>query len=177
MILAQQPKVEKVRVEGTTWHGEPDTRLAFSSPIILWDEEFRAIPYHENPKDANDPNSGRGTIGNEVNWPPSCTCTSFTAFGCTKDNKIVVASMFQRETGRNCGIHAIEMAYLLKERFRAQRAVIGGGSADTQQFLRGDFSDELLEAGARPKLAMESAAPEVIGPRGLGAIFAVLRKL
>jgi len=97
-------------------------------------------------------------------------------FEVVPDGEIVVASMFQSEIGRNCGIHVKEMAYLLKERFGAQRAVIGGGSADTQQFLRGDFPDELLEVGARPKLATESAAPEVFGPRGLGAIFAVLVK-
>jgi len=180
IILAPHPKVTKLPVDGTKWDGEPDTLLAFSSPIILMSDEFPDIPYHPNPKDANDPTSGRGTIGNEVNWDPKTTCASFTAFGCTEDGLIVVVSMFEevepRLTGRNCGILAHEMALLLRDEFDAQCAVIAGGAADTQQFLRGDLPNELLEAGRRAKQATEHGAPEVIGPRGLGAIFAILQK-
>jgi hypothetical protein len=167
-------------VDGTKWEGEPDTLLAFSSPIILMGDEFPDIPYHPNPKDTNDPTSGRGTIGNEVNWDPKTTCASFTAFGCTEDSLIVVVSMFEEVgpglTGRNCGILAHEMALLLRDEFDAQCAVIAGGAADTQQFLWGDLPNELLEAGRRAKQAKEHGAPEVIGPRGLGAIFAILQK-
>jgi len=180
IILAPHPKVARLLVNGTKWYGEPDARLAFSSPIILESDKFPDIRYHRNPKDANDPTSGRGTIGNEVNWDPKITCTSFTAFGYTQDGLIVVASMFEEVepglTGQNRGILAHEMALLLRREFNAQGGVIAGGAADPQQFLRGDLPDELLEAGSRAKQATEHGAPEVIGPRGLGAIFAVLRK-
>ncbi len=176
MILAPTSNVDKVKVAENTWKYQTEISLAFSSPIILWEGEVREIPYHENPKNANDPTSGRGTIGSEVNWPTDTTATSFTAFGCRADGAIVVVSMFQSTPGRDFGIFAREMAELLKAHFNVTRAVIGGGSADTQQFLRGDTPADILEATARPKTDTENAAVEVSGVRGLGAIFAVLKK-
>jgi hypothetical protein len=177
MVIAPIPEVRELEVRNDFDPKAANIRLAFSSPAIIRRGYFcfDEIEVHDNPPDANDPTTGRGTIGNEVNWYPSWTGSSFTAFGC-KDHQLVVASMFQQQPGRNCGILVGEMAYLLKEHFGVSDAVIGGGSADTQQFLRGDAHTELLVAGARPKVADEKSAPEVIGDRGLGAIFAVLKK-
>ena len=159
-------------------------KLAICSPIILRNGRpvtAKGIDYWPNPKDPNDPDSGRGTIGNEVSWNPAATCTSFTAFGVTEDKRIVAVSMFEGsrigEVPRNHGILATEMGWLLKK-LGASSGVIGGGSADTQQFLDADDCDmpKLIVASPRPKDRVEAARSEVEGPRGLGAIFAVLQK-
>lgn len=177
-VLAPTPRLERLRVNSRTDVKLRRIKLGFASPAIVRKGKLCAneIPFHDNPKDKSDPKTGRGTIGNEVNWSPSTTGASYTAFGCAGE-KIVVASMVQSDRGDNCGILAAEMALLLlRKEFGVQDAVIGGGSADTQQYLKGDAPDEFLEAPARPKKESEHAGVEVSGARGLGAIFAVLEK-
>jgi len=153
----------------------PLPQLAICSPFVL---------HHGIPRTPGEiqfcPNDVDQTIGNEVNWNPLTTCTSFTAFGVA-ENRIVVVSMFETLRGgdpaRNRGITASEMGWLLKV-LEAEDGVIGGGAADTQQFFDVDVCGlpTLLEAAPRFKRPEEGGAVEVQGARGLGAIFAAVQK-
>jgi len=174
----RQPVVGSFLVEDGKWQDQklPMPDLAICSPRILKCGVPVAaceIPYCDNKE--------RQTIGNEVNWDPAATCTSFTAFGVSARGEIIVASMFEGahlgDTARNRGILATEMGCLMLQ-LGATDAVIGGGAADTQQFLDADCGDmpPLMLAPPRAKRPEEAATREVEGPRGLGAIFAVLQK-
>ena len=170
------PIVGSFRVGDNKWADSPSPDLAVCSPRVLRDGKPLSasdIPYCDKSK--------RQTVGNEVNWDPEKTCTSFTGLGVTAEGSIVVASMFEgshrADSERGRGILATEMGWLMK-RLGAQDGVIGGGSGDTQQFLEADCGDmpRLMLAPSRSKKPEEVALGEVEGPRGLGAIFAVLQK-
>ena len=68
-----------------------------------------------------------------------------------------------------------EMADLHLHHLHAQDAILGGGSADTQQFLRGD-QPQYMVAPFRTRPFGQGGRAEVEGVRGLGAIMAVLAK-
>lgn len=186
IYLAPNPRVEQLAISDNmpVQPIDDEGTLAICSPRILCNRKPLSageVPFHPNPKDPNDPESGKGTIGNQVNWNPATTCTSFTAFGITDDCQIVAVSMFEGaqigDVSTNRGVLACEMGCLLAE-LGAVDGVLGGGSADTQQYMDADCRGmpRLLAAPPRPKRAEEAAKGEVEGPRGLGAIFAVLLK-
>ena len=177
IVLAPEPRVCQLPLEQNQCQ-EPLPELAFSSPIIL---------EGGNPKVPQEvdycPNDIDQTVGNEVNWHPATTCTSFTAFGINRQKWLVVVSMIEGlrmgNPPRNRGITASEMGWLMSQpELGATDGVIGGGAADTQQFLDVDCDDMpmLLEAPPRFKRPEEGGVAEVLGARGLGAIFAVLQK-
>ena len=122
------------------------------------------------------------TKNDEVNYPPPTTMASFTAFGVSKDGHIILVSMFEELRGKgngcNLGVTIYEMARLLTEKnlgLEAKEAILGGGGADTQQFLRGD-RPQYMTAPVRARSPEQGERPEVEGARGLGAIIAVLAK-
>lgn len=175
-VFKPQPRIDRLPVNDNQCAG-PLPELAICSPVILENGNAKA------PADlAYCPKGLDQTVENEVNWDPETTCTSFTGFGATEDRKIVVVSMFESIRGgeptRNRGITASEIGWLMSESpLDAVEGVIGGGSADTQQFLDADCKGmpALLEAPPRFKRP-EEVSTEVLGPRGLGAIFAVFPK-
>jgi hypothetical protein len=88
-------------------------------------------------------------------------------------------SLRQGNPARNRGITASEMGWLLSQpELGARDGVIGGGAADTQQFLDADCDGmpTLLEAPPRLKRPEEGGVKEVEGARGMGAIFAALHR-
>ena len=174
--IAPEVRVRRFQVAG---HKPVDRlpELAICSPVILESCRIKVpedIPFC--PKNTDQ------TIGNEVNWDPASTCTSFTAFGVTETRQVVAVSMFESLRGErpasDRGITATEMAWLLANPvLGCTDGVIGGGSADVQQYLdvASDTLPALLEAPPRFKRPGEESV-EVVGARGLGAILAVLQR-
>jgi len=119
------------------------------------------------------------TKRNEVNYPPSTTMTSFSAIGVSKDGKVILISMFEglrgMDRGVNLGVTIYDLAGILEKELDARDAILLGGGADTQQFVRGDFPQHMV-APVRARSPGQSDRPEVEGVRGLGAIIAVLAK-
>lgn len=114
--------------------------------------------------------------GDWVDWPPESTATSFTAFGVDQSGKqLLMASVFEGEWGvdhpQGKGITPRAMGQLLL-RYGAHDAILGGGAADTQQFIHGRLP-RFRNAPVRPKSALASRG-EVEGVRGLGAIAGVI---
>ncbi|MDQ2696274.1 MAG: phosphodiester glycosidase family protein [Pseudomonadota bacterium] len=118
------------------------------------------------------------TRGDEVNFPPPLTKTSFTAFGVDPQGRLICVSLFEGQRGEdgggNLGVSVHELAALLGE-LGAVDAILGGGGADAQQFLRGDRPQHLT-APLRARPPGQGARAEVEGPRGLGAILGVLAR-
>ena len=85
-------------------------------------------------------------------------------------------SIRSRGPARNRSITASEMGWLLAK-LGATEGIIGGGGADTQQFLDAGSGDlpMVLEAAPRFKHPKEGGGAEVQGARGLGAILAALQ--
>ena len=117
------------------------------------------------------------TIGNEINYSPYDDRTSFTAFGVTDEGTLIAVSMFSGisdqkgdtlafRAEKNRGITLNEMAHLLIE-LGASDGIAGGGSGDTQQFIkdRGIWVSE-------PRF--QAKRGQVAGLRGLGAILCIL---
>lgn len=104
--------------------------------------------------------------------------TSFTSFGVTREEKVICVSMFERPRGAgaplNLGIDALEIGELLHQ-LGATDGILGGGSADTQQFIRGD-RPEFMFAPSRLRMAEEGRRPEPEEPRGNGAIVTLLAR-
>ncbi|MBC8457178.1 MAG: hypothetical protein H8D67_04180 [Deltaproteobacteria bacterium] len=113
-----------------------------------------------------------------VNWDPATTCTSFSAFGALTDGRIVCLSMFEELWGlghaEDRGITAREMAQLLFDKLNATEGVLGGGSADTQQFIKHDIP-KIMVGPKRKRKPEEGNQVQVEGMRGLGAIPATFR--
>jgi hypothetical protein len=117
----------------------------------------------------------RHLMGDWVDWDPDTTRTSFTAFGVDNAGRLLMASVFEGEwgvhTAINQGILAREMADLLC-RNGASEAILGGGGADTQQFIHGRYP-RFRNGPVRSK-PLAALRGEVVGIRGLGAIAAIL---
>ena len=113
-----------------------------------------------------------------VNWDPAATRTSFSAFGTLTDGRIVCLSMFEELWGlghaEDQGITAREMAQLLFDELNATEGVLGGGSADTQQFIKHDLP-KIMVGPKRKRRPEEGSQVQVEGMRGLGAILAAFR--
>ena len=176
--IAPKVRVRQLKVKNHKPHAEDDLPdLAICSPMILESGRIKVpedILYCSKRKDQ--------TIGNEVNWDPANTCTSFTAIGVTETRRVVAVSMFESLRGErpasDRGITATEMAWLLTDPvLGCTDGVIGGGSADVQQYLdvTSDTHPALLEAPPRFKRPGEESV-KVVGARGLGAILAVLQR-
>jgi hypothetical protein len=119
------------------------------------------------------------TEGDEINFPPPTTMTSFTAIGVKEDQKIIFLSMFEgirdQDRGCNLGITIYEMAELMKSELNTRDAILGGGGADTQQFIRGNYP-QFIASPVRARSPQQDYRPDVKGIRGLGAIVGVLGK-
>ena len=129
------------------------------------------------------------TVGNEVNYSPTKTLSSFTVFGISESRELIVASMFagkdwEDDDDLNCrffkakrneqnvqieGITLQKMADLLMQDFTVTDAIVGGGAADTQQYVEG----ERIWAG---EPSGTNRGIEVLGLRGLGTILTVVPK-
>jgi hypothetical protein len=154
--------------------------IAISGPRIL--ESSRNIAHVIPMREA----SFGQTRGNEVNYSPTKTLSSFTAFGIGKERELVVLSIFagnwEDDDELNCrffkakrdedgkqieGITLSQIAELLSDEFSVTDAIAGGGAADAQQYIAG----ERIWAG---EPSGENRGIEVLGLRGLGAVLTIL---
>lgn len=127
------------------------------------------------------------TVGDEVNFCPSTTRTSFTAFGVDAQGRLLCVSMFAGTrvsttepaaasyfaADQEQGVTLVDMATLLI-RLGAVDAIAGGGSGDTQQFIAGQSLYASLPRQQRDRVQVgdaESRLAEKI--RGVGGILAV----
>ncbi|MBN2356420.1 phosphodiester glycosidase family protein, partial [candidate division KSB1 bacterium] len=191
---AQHPHIMDIEFEdGRVIRPTSLPKLAMHGPVLVQNGEdvskkvlYRPNPDSEAPYSLDPDNPHHQSIlrlpkgaveGCEVNYPPPTTMTSFTAFGIHQDKRIIFVSMFEelrhQGKGTNSGITLFEMADLLLNHLDAQQAILGGGSADTQQFLRGD-QPQFMVAPFRTRPFGQGGRAEVEGVRGLGAIIAVL---
>ena len=112
------------------------------------------------------------------NWDPETTRTSFSAFGTRTDGRIICLSMFEELWGlgqaENRGITAGEMAQLLFDELKATEGILGGGAADTQQYIRHDLP-KIMVGPKRKRKPEEGSQVQVEGMRGLGAILAAFK--
>lgn len=160
-------KVELVRNEIRSPSDLPS--LAIAGPPLVEDGEIKTkIPHRET---KNGP-----CRNDEVNFHH--VYTSFTGFGVTKKGEVICVSMFERPRGtgapQNLGIDALEIGELLLQ-LGATGGILGGGGADTQQFIRGD-KPEFMFAPSRLRLLEEGTRPEPEEPRGNGAIVTLLAR-
>ena len=188
------PHIAQIKFEqGKIVHPTILPRLAMYGPALIQNGEnvadtieYRPNPYSKEPfdLDLNNPRHQKilklpqgFTQGCEVNYPPATTMTSFTAFGIREDKRIVMIAMFEgfrgQGMGKNLGINIYELADILVEHLGVTQAILGGGGADTQQFLRG-ARPEYLIGPMRTRPQGQEIRSEVIGPRGLSAIITVL---
>jgi hypothetical protein len=196
VLDAQNPRIAEIRFENGRASQMSDLpRLAVSGPVLVKNGEnvsgkipYRPMPTSREPfgLDLKNPKHLRilrrppgPTERGEVNYPPPTTMTSFTAFGVREDRRIILVSMFEELRGKgigtNLGITICEMAELLVNNLEAKQAILGGGGADTQQFLKGDQLQYMI-APVRTRSPGQGSRYEVAGARGLGAIIAVLAK-
>ncbi len=171
LILAPfPPKVTSVWIENNGIRTDEPIQLAISGPqmILQGNNIVHRIPIR--------PRERGQTIGNEINYEPYTDRTSFTCFGISSQGELIILSMFagdaQERPGYQCfraqpdvGITLNEMAELLL-RLGATEAIAGGGSGDTQQYIRGHG---LWVSMAR----FQPRRGQVAGLRGLGAILVV----
>lgn len=139
----------------------------------------RVVPIRQCEEPFRDQSTGR-LDGDVVEWDPGATATSFTAFGIAlneqlEESILVMASMFAGEWGidtdANSGVLADVMGQIMIRDGRVNDAILGGGAADTQQFIRG-HDPEVRSAPVRIKSPSRPDG-EVPGIRGLGAIAAI----
>ena len=150
----------------------PAGSCGIASPLLVREGRFVGLERHVAPfRDR----SGR-LHGDWVPWNPEEAATSFTAFGVDESGIVLLmASVFEGEwgvdTAQNKGIRAEVMADLLIEH-GAHGAILGGGGADTQQFVHGRHP-RFRNGPVRAKSPSASRG-EVEGIRGLGAIAGVV---
>lgn len=145
-----------------------------SGPRVV-EIECRNEPFRDGPS--------RRLNGDCVDWGPKSTATSFTAFGVAanergEDTILVMASIFAGEWGvdvdDNAGVLPEVMGQVMIRDGKAHAAILGGGSADTQQFVR--WRDPKIRIAPVRKKSAAMSRGEVIGVRGLGAIAAVFAR-
>lgn len=171
LILAPLPaKVHSVLIEKNRLRSDSAIELAISGPQIIKHRcsTVQCIPVRTRHRGQ--------TIGNEINYSPYYDRTSFTCFGITGGGELIILSMFagdaHEQSGHryyvsqpNVGITLNEMAELLIQ-LGAEEAIAGGGSGDTQQYIKGQG---LWVSMPRP----QPQRGQVAGLRGLGAILVV----
>lgn len=174
MILSPHPPVVKnLAIKNNVLQNENNIALAISGPQIVSKGKNVVDRIPVRTKD-----NGQ-TIGNEINYSPFDDRTSFTAFGITDETKLIAVSMFSGrsiqkgnlftfEAAKNKGMTLNEMANLLIE-LGAKEGIAGGGSGDTQQYIK-DCGTWVSEPRFQTKRG------QVEGLRGLGAILCILLK-
>lgn len=142
----------------------PSGQMVISGPWLCQNGENRAknIVFRE-------PSAGP-TLANEVNFHPFDVRTSFSAFGFNDKGMMCALSAWNFDSKTNPrpspGWNCHEIAELLLE-LGFDQAILGGGSADTQQWLK---DHPFLYSAPRPKSLDRF---EVQGRRGLGAVLAL----
>jgi hypothetical protein len=174
MILSPgRPIVKNLIIKKNILQEENTKNLAISGPKIVSKGKniVERIPVRKK-------ENGQ-TIGNEINYSPYDDRTSFTAFGITDDGTLIAVSMFacisvqkgdlvKFKAEKNKGITLNEMANLLIE-LGAVEGIAGGGSGDTQQYIK----DRGIWVST-PRL--QAKRGQVEGFRRLGAILCILSK-
>lgn len=122
-----------------------------------------------NPREKNSLLTPGPVSGDEVNYPPFSTFTSFTSFG-SDDEHLYLLSMFEKPdnfgNGNNRGISIKEIGDILLK-LGATEAVVGGGSGDTQQYIK-DIGFNFSCKRKRPE--NQGIRKEIDGIRGLSTI-------
>lgn len=172
MILSPDPPaVKNLIIKKNILQKKNDINLAISGPQIVSKGKNVVTQVPVRTKE-----NGQ-TVGNEINYSPFDDRTSFTAFGITIEGVLIAVSMFSGDSvqkgdlvtfkaQKNKGITINEMANLLIE-LGAKDGIAGGGSGDTQQYIRDKgtwVSTPRFQAGRG----------QVEGLRGLGAILCFL---
>ena len=174
MIISPDPPVVKnLNIIKNILREKNNISLAISGPQIISNGKnvVERIPVRTKERGQ--------TVLNEINYSPFDDRTSFTAFGITDGGMLIAVSMFSGnyvEKGNlitfnaqtSKGITMNEMANLLIE-LGAKEGIAGGGSGDTQQYIR-DKGTWI----SMPRF--QAKRGQVEGLRGLGAIFCVLSK-
>jgi hypothetical protein len=174
------PDLQTVRVNRNTLLDPEKIQMAISGPALVRRSENAAgqIPVRMK--------THGQTFGDELNFDPLTVRTSATAFGIVGgSNALVAVSMFagrpqnteaEIETDVTTfiadaeeGITLHEMAELIRRELNVVDAIAGGGSGDAQQYVYGQGT---WVSQARP----QPDRPQVAGLRGLGAIFALLKR-
>lgn len=173
ILLPSPPRIKNVIIKNNILQHENKIVLAISGPQIISNGKNIVDQIPIRIKDKGQ------TIGNEINYSPSNDRTSFTAFGITDAGTFIVVSMFSVNCvqkgdiftfrpKKSSGITLNEMANLLIE-LGAKEGIAGGGSGDTQQYIK-DHGIWVSEPRIQAKRG------QVEGLRGLGAILCILSK-
>jgi len=174
MLLSPGPPAAKnLTIKNNILHEENKIKLAISGPQIVSNGQNAVDRIPVRTKDKGQ------TVGNEINYSPFDDRTSFTAFGITDEATLIAVSMFSGKSvqkgdlftfraEKNKGITLNEVANLLIE-LGARDGIAGGGSGDTQQYIK-DSGIWVSEPRFQKKRG------QVEGLRGLGAILCVFSK-
>jgi hypothetical protein len=173
LVLSPGPaRIRRLSIRQGELHAGPPPEMALSGPQIVQNGHnlSQAVAVRLPPQGP--------TRGDEINYSPDARA-SFTAFGVTAQNSLLVAStfagqaqvdplqadvtVFHSEPGD--GLTLSEMADLMIE-LGAQNAIIGGGSGDTQQYIAGQGTWCALPR-CQPDRQQVSVPTRL---RGLGAI-------
>ncbi|MEW5872145.1 MAG: hypothetical protein AB1894_22985 [Chloroflexota bacterium] len=180
------PALCSLRIRRGALLTNPAPRLAISGPALAraGRNYARSIPVRL-------PGQGQ-TNGNEINFFPEMTPagelvrSSFTAFGLTSRQELLVVSVFAGRPERlpggtvdvtifhplsNAGLTLVELGYWMLSLGAAQ-AILAGGSGDTQQYVQGHG---LWAALPYPKPGrVQVDGHDALGHlRGLGAILSI----
>lgn len=180
LLTPQGARLSKLRVhQGRVldWAG---CGLAISGPQIVCQGQNTA-----NQVPVRLPGQGQ-TLGDEINFPVDnpAARTSFTALGVNSAGRLLAVSVFAGQPSRAArqrgqivfrpatsdGLTLREMADVMVH-LGAQEAILGGGSGDTQQAIRGQPTWCALP---RPQAGRVQATGSL---RGLGAILAIYSAL
>lgn len=180
------PALRRLRIRQGALPAEPAPRLAVSGPALVraGRNYARSIPVRL-------PGQGQ-TTGDEINFFPEMTPagelvrSSFTAFGLTSRQELLVVSVFAGRPEHlsmspidltlfhplpGAGLTLVEMGYWMTSLGAAQ-AILAGGSGDTQQFVQGYGLWAALPS-LKPGRVQVGGADALSRLRGLGAILSI----
>jgi len=188
LVEGTTARVTPIRVEDPTGSRTnpslPEGCYGVASPMLV--EQSPKGPRIVNIQQSKEPfrdGRTRRLKGDCVDWDPKSTASSFTAFGVAanaegEDTILIMVSIFAGEWGihidTNSGVLPKVMGQVLIRYGGAHDGILGGGAADTQQFVHWRFPRFRIGPVRTKSPAMSRG--EVNGIRGLGAIAAVLHR-
>jgi hypothetical protein len=174
------PAIIRIRLRDNRAVREPAPWLAISGPQLVRDGRSIAAgtPVRLPPQGP--------AVGDEINFDPQnpANRASFTALGLTREGRLLILSTFagtsetvpQRHarvfhSQPGAGLTLVELAEWLMH-LGARQAILGGGSGDTQQHIRGEETWVSLPR-RRPGRIQVAGEGDLGAVRGLGAILLI----